>query len=596
MDINRRDFLNLAGTGMAAVTAAALPLQRVAAAEESKPAGSTTRNTSKASDLPVRGKADLLILGNVITMDEYKPFAEAVAVKGDTILYVGDASVAEKLCDSHTIVKDYGKNSVYPGFLESHCHPGAAGNTMLSQAKLDPTASLEECVQVIKNFIDSHPKKTFIHGAGFSMAGKSPTAAMLDAVCSEKSIVCESFDAHSMWLNTKAMEEFGINRDAVAKWGTDCVRVDSDGNPTGFISEAPTFHVRANMRITVDDMKEYLLAWQDFMLSNGYTGAYNAGVELVSKSEPLAYYELEKEGKLKHYTYSGSYVSDNTDTPEEDMDKIAAEAEAHNSKHYKLIGAKVFCDGVPEAHTSWLIEDYADRPGYKGVTRFTEHDKMVRLLRAAEKHDMNVHVHSMGDASTRAWINAVAEVEEETGNFDMRNAFAHLHMVTPEDIKRIADYNIMAVAGMMWVEKDSVFFPFELESEYVGKENAERAYPIKSLVDCGAVVASHSDYPIAPLFGVPCCVCLGVTGYIPSHGKEKIRNAGECLSRKDTLMAMTQNVAYMWHEEDRMGSLATGKLANLTVFDSDFMRDDFEKIEHAKCLATYVDGKEVYKA
>ena len=232
-----------------------------------------------------------------------------------------------------------------------------------------------------------------------------------------------------MWLNTKAMKEFGINRDAVKKWGTDCVRVDSSGNPIDFISEAPTFHVRANMKISVDDMKEYLLAWQDYALSEGYTGTYNAGVELASKNEPAAYYEVEKEGKLKHYNYSGSYVADNTDTPEKDMERIAAEAKAHNSKRYKLIGAKVFCDGVPEAHTSWLIEDYADRPGYKGVMRFVDHDKMVRLIRAAEKYDMNVHIHSMGDASTRAWINAIAEVEEETDNFDMRNALAHLHMV-----------------------------------------------------------------------------------------------------------------------------------------------------------------------
>lgn len=189
-----------------------------------------------------------------------------------------------------------------------------------------------------------------------------------------------------------------INKDAVKKWRTDCVRVDENGNPVGFISEAPIFHIRANMKISVDDMKEYLLAWQDYALSECYTGTYNAGVELASKNEPVAYYELEKEGKLKHYNYSGSYVADNTDTPEKDMERIAAEAKAHNSKHYKLIGAKVFCDGVPEAHTSWLIEDYADRPGYKGVKRFADHDKIVHLIRAAEKYDMNVHIHSMGTA------------------------------------------------------------------------------------------------------------------------------------------------------------------------------------------------------
>ena len=152
----------------------------------------------------------------------------------------------------------------------------------------------------------------------------------------------------------------------------------------------------------------------------------------------------------------------------------------------------------------------------------------------------------------------------------------------------------MAVTGMMWVEKEPSFFRQEVE--YVGKEKAYRAYPVKSLVDCGAVVGSHSDYPVSPNFSVPETVCFGATGYLPSHGAERIRHADQCLSREDPLKALTINVAYMWHEENRMGSLATGKLANIAVFDTDFIHDDFKDIEKAKCLATFVDGELVYKA
>ena len=597
LTFSRRDFLRLAGMGAMACAATALPHGTALADEmQSQKAehGSRARNKLKATGSNNKGKADLLILGNVITMDEYKPFAEAVAIKGDTILYVGVASVARKLCDSHTKIQDYGKNSVYPGFLEAHCHPGAGGYNMTGKVMLDIYGGLESWLKDLKKYIAEHPEKTFISGEGFSTSGTLPTAAMLDEICSDKGIVVESYDKHSMWMNTKAMEDFGINRDAVAKWGTDCVHVDADGNPTGIISEAPTFHVRAQINISVDEMKKALLAWQDYALSNGYTGTYNAGVELLSKSEPLAYYALEAEGKLKHYNYSGCYVEDNTDTPEADMERIAAEAEKHNSRHYRILGAKVFCDGVVEAHTAWLLDDYQDKPGYKGVTRFSDHKKMVRLTEAAAQYDMNVHVHSIGDASTKAWIDAFAEAEEATGNFDMRNALAHLHIVRQEDIKRIADYNIMAVAGMMWVEKEPEIF--QQEVDYVGQAKAERGYPIKSIIDGGGVLASHSDYPVSPQFSAPMTFCCGVIGYLPSHGKERIRHADECLSRKDTLKAITINVAHMWHEENRMGSLETGKLANITVFDKDFMKDDFAEIEKAKCLATYVDGELVYKA
>jgi len=148
------------------------------------------------------GKADLLILGNVITMDEYKPFAEAVAVKGDTILYVGEADVARKLCDSHTQIKDFGKNSVYPGFLEAHCHPGAGGYNMTGKAMLDTSAGVESWLDDLKAYIADHPEKTFIGGEGFSTSGTLPTAAMLDAICPDKVVVVESYDKHSMWLNT----------------------------------------------------------------------------------------------------------------------------------------------------------------------------------------------------------------------------------------------------------------------------------------------------------------------------------------------------------------------------------------------------------
>ena len=538
-------------------------------------------------------RADLLVLGNVITMDEHKPHAEAVAIKGDKILYVGAAEVARKLCDENTEVCDYGKNSVYPGFLEAHCHPGGAGAKMTLITSLDPNASLEECVKTMKDYMDANPDKNMYQGMGFEEHDVKPRADMLDAICPDKIMMCTDSGGHSMWLNTKAMEHFGINKEAVEKWGTDCVRVDENGNPTGYISEGPVFHVRANNVITMDEFKDAFLHWQNYALSMGYTGVYDAGVEVTNVMEPLAIYELEKEGKLNHYVFGGSLIKDNTDTPEEDMDKIAKEAEEHNSKHYKLIGAKVFCDGVIEGHTAWMLDDYLDQPGYRGIARFNDHEKMVRLIKAAEKHNMNVHIHTIGDAAVKACVDAIAEAEEATGDFDMRNALAHLQSVRPEDIKRMAEYNIMAVCGIMWVEK--TYALYDVMVKYVGKEKSDRGFPVKDFLDQGAVVMSHSDYPVSPTFSAPWTICLGAIGYRPSHGEKMLRNKDQCISRLDILKAITTSVAYSWHEEDRMGSLEIGKLANLTVFDKDFLQDDLTEVENAKCLATFVDGKLVYK-
>ncbi len=594
LDISRRNFLRLAGTGGLAGAVAAMPGGRALAAEQPKAShGSRSRNVLKALGSSNKGKADVLILGNVITMDPYKPSAEAVAIKGDTILYVGAAEVARQVCDSSTKIYDYGSNSVYPGFLESHCHPGGAGTKMCLIESLDPMASLEECVQVMKKYMEDHPEKEILQGQGVEEHDVKPHHSMLDAICPDKIMICIDSGGHSMWMNSKAMETYGINQQAVDKWGTECVRVDENGQPTGYISEGPVFYVRSMLKTTVDEMKKAISAWQDYALSMGYTGSYNAGVELISPNEPLAYYALEKEGKLKHYTYAGSLVGDNTDTPEADVERIAAEAEKHNSRHYTLLGPKVFCDGVVEAHTAWMVDDYIDKPGYKGVARFDDHDKMVRLVKAAEKHNMNVHIHTIGDAASKAWAEAISEAEEATGNFDMRNALAHLQSVKPDVIKRIADYNIMAVCGIMWVEKSYTLY--EVMANYLGQERADNGFPVKDFLDAGAVVVSHSDYPVSTSFSAPWAVCLGATRYLPSNGIKMQRNPDQCISRLDALKAITTNVAYMWHEEDRMGSLEVGKLANITVFDKDFMRDDFADIEKAKCLATFADGEQVYK-
>lgn len=132
-------------------------------------------------------------------------------------MYVGDAAVAKKLSDSHTKIHDFGANSVYPGFLEAHCHPGAGGYNMTSKTLLNSSDSMEEWLKVIKKYVADNPQKDLISAEGFSTSTASPTAAMLDAICSDKSIVVESYDKHSMWLNSKAMAEFGINKDAVAK-------------------------------------------------------------------------------------------------------------------------------------------------------------------------------------------------------------------------------------------------------------------------------------------------------------------------------------------------------------------------------------------
>ncbi|MEE1160209.1 MAG: amidohydrolase family protein, partial [Atopobiaceae bacterium] len=148
--------------------------------------------------------------------------------------------------------------------------------------------------------------------------------------------------------------------------------------------------------------------------------------------------------------------------------------------------------------------------------------------------------------------------------------------------------------GLMWTRASGSAYQQELD--YLGAERMRYTYPGRSIIDQGGIVVNHSDYPVAQAVGVPIGVYMSVMRTIPTFPEDSRRDfEGEGMSRMDALRGMTTNVAYMWHAEDRMGSLSIGKLANMAVFDKDFLEDDIEDIAWARCLATIVDGEQVYE-
>ena len=551
-----------------------------------KSAGDSDKTTS------ANPAADKLILGNIITMNEIKPEAEAMTVKDGIIQYVGSKEVAHSLCDDGTVVMDYGDNYIYPGFLESHAHGAGAGYRMAGQADLSACKTAEECAQVMKAWIDAHPGKDLYMGCGWApWLISEPTKDVLDAVCPDKPVTLNSVDGHSMWVNSCLMAQQGIDKEYAKKMGPAQVHVDAEGNPTGLLTESAATALMGLAKNTVDDFKEFILAWQDFAFSNGYTAATEAGVELAGPLAKDAYVALSKEGKLKLRTYAYYLIKDDCTTPEAEVEEAAREAVEYNNEYFSIVGLKVFIDGVIEAHTGWLLEDYKDTPGNHGLERFHNHDIAVRLVKAASDHGMGVHAHTIGDGAVRFMMDAVAEAEIATGNFDQRNIFVHLQLVDPADIKRMADYNVIAGTAPLWTPKTPSVSAQEIS--YVGADKAEKAYPIKSFIDAGVVNVSHTDYPVSPAMSIPKTIYLGVTR--ASQGNpSSVRGPQECVTRMDVLKSLTTNVAYLWGMEDKLGSIEVGKVANVTVYDKDFLNGDLEEIPQATLVSTIVDGNIVF--
>ena len=540
-----------------------------------------------------------IILGNIITVDEKKPFAKAALVKNGVFAYVGSAEEVKKLACSDAQVLDYGDNYVYPGFLESHCHGHLAGYRAIGQADLMQAGFTDypKYREIIKEFIAKNPQRQFYMAAGWVENEEYVTKAYLDEICSDKPLIMQTGGGHSMLLNTKAMQWAGIDAAYAKKWGYDLVHVDKDGEPDGYICEGPVFEITPKIPTSLEEIKEYLLAWQEIALKSGFTAVGDAGVEIVHRDAPKAFKELQEEGKLKLRTFAWMYVTDNIADPKAEIARIAAQRAELGGEYFNIIGPKAFLDGVTEAHTGWQNQDYLDEPGYHGAERFNDHDKMVELIVEANKEGMSVHVHSEGGGATHYMLGCIEDAEKITGNMDQRNVLAHLHFVTDEDVHRMAATGSVPAVPPLWTPKAPGMY--EQEVAYVGKELADQAYPIKSFYDAGANVVFHSDYPVSPMMDIKLSFYTAEKRNVPKElygGAMSPRNLDEAISREQSLRAMTINVARQFHQEHRMGSVEFGKIANMTVFDCDFLHDDIEKVGKANIIATIVDGEEVYKA
>lgn len=538
-----------------------------------------------------------VILGNIITMDEKRPFAKAALVKDGYFVYIGDAAEAKTLASSDAQILDYGENFIYPGFLEAHCHEYFAGFRAVGQANLSPVTETDydEYRRIIKDFIAQNPDREYYMAGGWTENDQYVTKAYLDEICPDKPLIMQTGGGHSMLLNSIALELAGIDAAYAKEHGYEQVHVDENGEPDGYICEHPAFVIAKNLPTDLEETKKYLLAWQDIALANGYTAVADAGMEIFYSETPRAYHELELEGKLKLRTCGYALVPENLENPKAEIARVVADRAKYSGGYFFIVGVKTFLDGVVEAHTGWMLDDYKDKPGYHGLERFNRRDKMVELITEADKEGLSVHVHSIGSGATHFMLDCIEEAEKTTGDLDQRNILAHLQFVTDEDIKRMAKTGSVPAVAPLWTPKEAG--TYALEVAYVGKELAERAYPIKSFFDAGAYPVFHSDYPVSPIMNINLSIYAAEKRTYPKGiANTEPRNVSEAITREQSLRALTINVARQWHLENLMGSIEFGKLANMTVYDCDFLHDDIEKVAQANIVATIVDGEEVYKA
>lgn len=535
-------------------------------------------------------KADIIIKnGLVYTADGKGTTAEAVAVRGDRIVYVGDEKGLEEQAGKDTKVIDMKGGMVLPGFIDSHQHAAFKVTGMF-------TLGLHECtddygyVEAIKKYCREHPELDAIVGAGWDRPCFKDIPlhkSTLDAITTERPVVLVDSGFHVQWLNSKALEMMGITANSEVPEGV-TVEKDENGEPTGVIAEYMEIYERFQS-FTVEQYEQAILSYQEEALQYGITATFEDTVyDFDAMVE--AYRRLEVEKALK-YRASG-YMRINKDSDlEKSVAKIKALHDEFKGKQFCIDGGKIFIDGVLEGQTAYMEEPYNNDPDNHGEYQWEgATDKLYEACRMLEAEDLNYHFHTIGDKAVATALDAIEYAKKGAENTVTRPGITHLQVVRPEDFHRFKELGVSAVIQAFWAGYSEYY---DQAVEFIGKDRAERQYPFASLFRSGALVASGSDYPVQtdrPLLAIQ----MGITRTVPGESISMPKDS-EKVTLEDMLQSYTRNGAIANFMEDEIGTLEVGKKADMVILDKNLFEISPYDIVNTEEVMTIFDGQIVYE-
>ena len=535
--------------------------------------------------------ADKVIYGNFYTVDEKNPKAQAVAITDGIFTYVGEVDGVKNFIGEGTKEENFNGGMILPGFVDAHAHGNLGGSKMLLMCPLNDCKNLEEIREKLKKFIAENPEMEKIQGIGWNDATfgvNGPTAAMIDDL-TDKPIAMIDCGHHSFWLNSAAMKLKNITKNTTDIEDGVIVR-DSEGNPTGCFREGTSIYFNDLLyHFTVDEYKKALLAYQEVFLSNGVTATFDPMVNYDYGWENVmeAYHQLDVEGKLKLRVHGGYQVFVDK-SPVKDVEHAIELQKKYNGKKFSVDNIKILLDGVIESRTAYLLEPYSDSKNDYGLLRF-DLETLTETIKKANEIGITIHIHTIGDGAINVALNAMEKAKTNQSN---RAALTHLQIVLPSDIYRMAKLGVVAVANPYWFVKIPDYHE-KLSVPFLGKNRAEKQYPLKSFFDKKIIVTQATDYPVTIDIRPTTGIQTAVIRQIPNQ-PETVLNPSERVTVEQMIKAATFNGAYQFKCEDTLGSITVGKKADIVVLDEDITACESEKISDAKVLRTMIDGEWVY--
>lgn len=551
--------------------------------------------------------ADLVFTnGSVVTMNKTAPSAEAVAIVGNEITYVGDAAGAEALIGAATEVIDLAGKALLPGFVSAHDHV-VSSNWTKAGVNLNAAKSKEETFAMLQAYVDENPDLETILGQGYNanIMGGYPTAAELDAIVGDRIAFIIDYTIHDAWLSTKAMEAGGITKDTpdavpgVTYW----IR-DESGTPTGVGVELAWFGAYAEVmwqpetminesRATLQakasklGMTTVLVPGQvtpNFSNTDGMFDDLEAAMQLLA--------ELDASGDLPMRTFMQPAYKDANADPVEFAERTAKMQAMYSGEDFGVRGIKIHPEGTWSSGGVLMVEPWADRDG-SGFSA-TSPERIKEVILAANAKGLDVFTHAEGSGTVRGVIDAIL-ASREAGNTDERNGLHHYMIVHPDDHQRVLDnkipVNATPIFSTDWSDQDKDYV------RMLGEARVRAQVGLyTSVANAGGSLSISADVPSSPIenSGGLINMYTAMTLKNPEAPETSISFPPDApmLDLQSALEAVTINPAWQIRMEDKIGSIEVGKLADLVVLDkSPLVIEDPEDLLEIEVLGTVMDGK-----
>jgi predicted amidohydrolase YtcJ len=537
--------------------------------------------------------ADLAIVGGAVwTIDDAQPRAEAVAVAGGRIVAVGADDDVRQLIGAGTEVIDAAGGTVLPGFIDAHNHVRLGSNP--GAVQLTGAASLGEIRARIDAFAAAHPGAAWIEGEGWNytaIPGGSPTFEMLDGCGGDAALFLFSYDVHTVWLDRAAMRRLHITGDDThLPWGT--VELGADGRPTGYVHDFAVLgiseegqralepHVPGYARET---QYERLVASLDMAISYGITTI----VEPQNGLDDLALFARARdEGTLRSRLIAAMLCLPGTTADR--LDALEDARRAYADDRFRVAPVKLYIDDVIEPHTAAMLEPYANADT-RGET-FWDPAEFAGFLQELERRGFQAFTHATGDRGIRTVLDAVRSCRDRFGAADVRHQIVHVECVHPDDVPRFGELGVVACMQPRHCAPDIV----GEWRENVGPGRERFAWPFRSIAAAGGTLAFSSDWNVAEMDPMTWLYTAVTRADLDGGGAW---NLDETIDLATAVRASTLGGAHANFLEDRRGSIAVGKDADLAVLDRDlFASADPASLLSARVTNTVVDGTVVFRA